>query len=336
MKKEEKYVNVYAHYHENEKSDNMKRWEKSLPAKWWEYRKKWEQSPKQLKIEPFPINLDVEITGRCNLMCTICSRTFKLKHGRLGKQGDMEMSLFKRLVDEGAQNGLYALNLNGFGEPLLHKDLPEMIAYAKKKGIIDTMFHTNATLLDEEKAAKLIEAGLDKIIFSFDSPSREQYESIRVGAKYDEVVQNIRNFVRIRNEMGSMTPIVRLTMVVMKDNAGKKQDFLRMWKGMADIITFQDYLNMLKMDRDDRHAVQLVRHDNFVCPQLFQRLQVYWDGLVAPCCTEINRELILGDAKKESIKSIWNGGKLNALRKMHLDGKWDSVPVCNRCELPYL
>ena len=63
------------------------------------------------------------------------------------------------------------------GEPLLHPKLPEFIKYAKMKGILETIINTNATHLNE-KSEKLIEAGLDLIIYSFDGGSKKLMKKI--------------------------------------------------------------------------------------------------------------------------------------------------------------
>ena len=58
-------------------------------------------------------------------------------------------------------------------EPLLNPHIHEIIAYAKKKGIIDTIINTNATQLTREMSIKLIDAGLDHIIYSFDGGTKK-------------------------------------------------------------------------------------------------------------------------------------------------------------------
>ena len=70
---------------------------------------------------------------------------------------------FKKIVDEGATNGLYAIKLGYLGEPLICKDIVKMVAYAKDKGIVDVMFNTNGALLTKSMSEKLIKAVIDKI-----------------------------------------------------------------------------------------------------------------------------------------------------------------------------
>ena len=48
-----------------------------------------------------------------------------------------------------------------------------MIEYAKSKGVIDIMLHTNGTVMTEELAERIIKSGLDRIIFR--TPSRKKF-----------------------------------------------------------------------------------------------------------------------------------------------------------------
>ena len=63
----------------------------------------------------------------------------------------------------------------------MHPKLSNFIKYAKEKGILETIINTNATNLTIENSNKLIESGLDLIIYSFDGGTKETYEKMRPG-----------------------------------------------------------------------------------------------------------------------------------------------------------
>ncbi len=110
------------------------------------------------------------------------------------------------MLDEGAVNGLSACKFNIRGEPLLHPDLPKFVAYAKEKGVLDVFFNTNATLLTKEKSIALINAGLDRMTVSFEGCEPEMYERSRVGAKFQQVVDNVVRLRTLREKMGKANP----------------------------------------------------------------------------------------------------------------------------------
>lgn len=335
MEKNSNSVNLS--YKEEYKSKRIVDWEKHWPEEWREYRRKWVENPKKHDPGQFPIHLDLEATRVCNLKCVMCFRTVKIAAGDEFPEGDMDFSLYKKIVDEGAQNGLYSIKLSYLGEPLVSKDIVRMIKYARSKGILDVMFNTNGVLLTKDMSKKLIEAGATGVFISFDSPFKEHFESIRVGAKFDDVINNVKELVRIREKMGSFFPIVRVSMTVMKENANEIPEFLKLWEPIVDVVGFGQYVDPHHKDKkaNDRRAYQLQNQDFFTCPQLYQRLVVHWDGRIGLCCADYDAEMGLGNAKDVSIKSVWLGEKMQHLRRLNEQGLWRKIPLCLKCDLPH-
>ena len=84
----------------------------------------------------------------------MCYTTYMKDHFK----GIMKMDLYKKIIDEAAANNVYSIKLSWRGEPLLNPNLVEMIKYAKKKGIKDVAFLTNAELLTDKKVRNLLKA----------------------------------------------------------------------------------------------------------------------------------------------------------------------------------
>ena len=326
-------VKINPSYHEvRPKDGGMYPWEAAYDDAYWEYRRKWAEHPKQFVVERFPIHLDIETTRVCNLRCPHCFRTQALEEGRLGRMGHMDFDLFKKVIDEGAEKGLCSVKYNYLGEPLLHPKYAEMVRYAKDKGVLETMMNTNATLLDEKHARALIEAGLDKIIYSFDAHDKDLYEKLRVGAKYDEVVENILRFQRIRNEMGRMFPVTRVSMVRMKDNLHDVENFVEFWKDKVDLVSLVDYQNPLGHDKTDRTSSE-VEDTFFACSQLWQRLFIWWDGSVHLCCGDYEGEINLGNVNDMTVEEVWTGQRLSKIRELHQTGQFRRIKLCDRCNV---
>lgn len=334
--KNDKYIKINPTYREIKKSKKLIEWEKEYPPKYWEYRRKWNENPKKQIVGDFPIHLDAESTRKCNLRCPMCPRTIKLERGEPLEEDDMDFRLYKKIIDEGSENGLRSVKLSYLGEPLLCKDLPKMVKYAKEKGIIDVMLNTNGVPLTEGMSEKLIEAGLDKLFISFDSPIKERYESIRVGAKFEQVIENMKTLVRMRDEQGLRTPVTRVSMVKMKENAHEIPEYVKLWEPIVEIVAMVDYVNPQGKDLKDRSAIQLKSHPTFVCSQLYQRIFVHYNGKIGLCCTDYDAEMGLGNAWTDSIKEVWTGKKMQEIRELHNSGKWREVPLCAKCHLPYV
>lgn len=242
------------------------------------------------------------------------------------KKGFMDFALFKKCIDEGTKKGLCSIKLQYRGEPLLHPRIVDMVKYAKDKGVIEVMFNTNATLLTEEKARGLINAGLDKIICSIDGCTKEIYESVRIGAKFETVLNNIKRLQELKKEMNSETPIVRIQMVDTPKNHDQIDDYLKFWGAIAEQVAIED-MN----DYHDKENKNFIISKKFRCSQPWQRLFVLWNGDITLCCGDVYSKMIMGNAKKDSISKIWKGDRLNNIRGLILKGEAHKIKICNNC-----
>ncbi|MHC4458675.1 MAG: radical SAM/SPASM domain-containing protein [Planctomycetota bacterium] len=335
MKASNSDIRININYHEIYKSERYLTVERDFDEAYREYRRQWHENPKQGIVAPFPLHLSLETTNLCNLHCPMCARTLKAKQGLLDPPRFMDYTIFTQIIDEGAAHGLKAIKLNaGDSEPLIAKDISERVRYAKERGILEVMINTNATLLTKKTSSELIEAGLDRLLVSFDSPNKKKYEEIRVGANFDKVVTNLRNFAKIRRDR--QRPVLRLSMVKMTNNQNEIKAFKDMWRGTADILAVLDYQNPQGMDESSRAAYKPSLKANFCCSQLWQRLQVRVDGTVTPCCGDYLNKLKLGNAENERIIDLWMGQKLNRLRELHRSGCFSEIATCRSCGLARL
>lgn len=325
-------VPVNPTYHEVN-NDRAKEWEKQQSARYKEYRRKWKDNPKNFIINDAPLHLDIEPTNACNLECPMCPRTVLLKDENKNSEfhiGSMGMETFKRIIDEAVDIGVYSVKLNWLGEPLVHSNIVDMVAYAKEKGIIDVMFNTNGVLLTENISRRLIEAGLDKLFFSFDSPLKEKYEQIRVGAKFEDTLNNIIRFVKIRTEMGRISPLTRVSMVLMESNKGEYDEYVKIFKDIVDTVAYVEYREPIGHETEETKVYE----QGFACSQLWQRMFIAWDGEVVPCCVDSQREMVMGNIQKDSIKDIWNNQIYSNIRKLHKNGMFSKADLCRKCSLP--
>ncbi len=308
------------------KSENTKRWEEArTPRQKLEF-KKWSVYPENFMLDRVPLSIDFEATSRCNLKCRMCPRTQLIEEGKFWSETDASMKLYLTVVDEAAEKGVGGIKYNFLGEPLLNKDLPFMVYYAKYKGIPMVMFNTNALLLTTKKSEQLIDAGLDQLFFSVDSADPSTYEQIRKGGKLESVLANIQNFHRIRQFKRSISPHTRVHFVITEEN---KEELQYLWKHPL-VKMVDSYSYAFEFDHTNTGEIGDI---NYCCPQLWQRLFIHPDGLVTPCCADVYRNLLVGNIFTSSLEEIWLGGALTRLRKLHKEGRAGEIPTCRTCYL---
>lgn len=285
-----------------------------------EYRRWWREYPEQGIVSDFPLFLDLEVTSICNLQCPFCATTYR---GKLIPRGSMTETLFRKLIDEGAAHGLYGVKLNYRGEPLLHPAIDRFVAYAKQRGLIDVYFNTNALLLDESMAERLIDAGLDRISVSFEGTTREVYERNRVGSSHERVLANLAGLQELKRRRGVSHPRLRVQTVKLPEI--DLEEYRRFWTERADEVAYLDYKEM----KERRQGVV----DPWVCPQLWQRLGVMYDGTIIPCNHDDDALLKLGDANRDRLRDCWHSAALTELRRRHRAGEAHLLPGCDGCYL---
>ncbi|MFZ0034208.1 MAG: radical SAM protein [Sedimentisphaerales bacterium] len=287
-----------------------------------EYRNKWKQWPENFHLGQFPLFIDIEVTSICNLRCSFCATTFR---GGKIKKGFMSLSVLRKIIDEGVDNDLYGVKFNIRGEPLLHPEIHEFVAYAKQKGLIDVYFNTNAMLMTKDVSKKLIEVGLDRLSVSFEGYTKDVYESYRVGAIYETVLSNIENLQSLKEKLGVKHPRIRVQTVMLPELKDSFEEYKNFWSRRADEVGYLDYKEMKVRKKGLEYP--------WACPQLWQRMGVWWDGTILPCNHDDEGGLSLGNVNEISIKQAWLSKKLNHIREIHKGGLSHQIPSCDGCYL---
>lgn len=291
-----------------------------------EYRRMWKENPEHFIINAFPLHLDIESVAVCNLRCPFCATTNK-RWGK-DKRGYMDFALYKRIIDEGIQHGLCAIKLSLRGEPLLHQELARMIEYAKKKGIMDIYFNTNAILLTEEKFEKLIDAGLDRISISIEGFKKETYEKFRVGAKFEQLFNNVSKLIAIRDRKGVLFPQIRIQTVLLDELKKDFDEYVNFWRAYADEVSYLDAREEAAGNKESNKVAA------WACPFLWQRMTILWDGTILPCLMHGISDfssMALGNAADCAIKDLWSGERERHIRELHKNGESHKIQACIQC-----
>ena len=154
----------------------------------------------------------IEVTSRCNLKCVMCPVTVLADHW---PARDMSWETFERAA--AAFERAKWVHLQGWGEPLLHRRVFDMIARAKSAGC-RVGFTTNGTRLTRSNGARLLELGLDLVAVSIAGASAATHEGIRVGSDFVKLIENLRHFLHLRRETGNTRPKVQIFYLMTSTN----------------------------------------------------------------------------------------------------------------------
>jgi len=270
-----------------------------------------------------PIEITLESTARCNLSCPMCPR-----HTYTFDNENMDLDLYRRIVSDCSAYVEFIWPY-GIGEPFMHPRIFDMIRMTQEAGI-RTGLSTNATLMDSERADRLLDSGLDYLILAFDGASKETYEKYRVGATFEKTIENIIGFLEKKRERSSSIHVV-VQMVVLKDNVREIPEFRKLWTipGVDEIRFKRDEIRF-EGTTVAGEALQGQRKNP--CHLLWRGpLYVRYDGLAYPCCYMYGGSPV-GDLKTQTVMEVWNSAGMVKLREAHLKGDVSDYPVCATCQ----
>lgn len=286
-----------------------------------------------------PFVLFIDPASSCNFQCTFCPTGDRsLIRGTGRYQGVMDLDLFRKIIDdlEAFDQPLKVLRLYKDGEPLLNKNLAEMVRYAKQSGkipYVDTT--TNGSLMTPERMGPIIEAGLDKINISVDGMTKDQYKKFTAfDFDFEAFVANVRWLYANKGDCEIMIKIPGELI-----SEAQKQEFLDTFGDYCDRIFIENFAPCWPdFDVQARTGITITEgiyqqpiQDTDTCPYVFYSCSVNADGLVSACFLDWGRKLIIGDLRKESLHDVWHGEAMNKMRLMQLQGNRREHPVCGRC-----
>ena len=300
-------------------------------SKWKEYRDQYDKASSLEIVTDFPIQLDFELNASCNLKCPMCPISAESNKGK-GKDTWFKFDDFKQILDHGVENGLKVIKLNYINEPLIRNDITRFISYAKKVGIVDIYLSTNGLLLTDSLTKELIEAGLTRIQISIDAFTNKTYDKVRPGGDLGKVVENVERMVEIKNELRSITPLIRVNFVRTELNEHELQSFVDYWVNKVEMIGIQEMVKPPVSTIDIKSKTTYnKRKEGFRCSFPFKQMVINNEGNILPCCTFYGEQFEMGNIKHDNIIDVWNSEQMRTLRNIHRDGKYFENEICTKC-----
>ncbi|HBT43847.1 MAG TPA: hypothetical protein DIW51_13165 [Rhodospirillaceae bacterium] len=297
-----------------------------------------------MKVSEFPSIIQLETVYACNARCVMCPLSIDVFDGpqadRMERARLMSDALFDKICEEITPyaDQMRRVTIQLLGEPLLDKKLESKISRLKKIGIKEVFFSTNGSLFTDKRAVSILESGVDEVDFSVDGATKETFEKIRVGLNYDEVVDNIKRFVKIRNEMNSKVR-VRLRFTLQSDNFNELEQYYDYWKDILteDDIIYSKYMHSFAGEKHIKDmyptawGLDMETLNQQSCGTLWKALVIQSDGTVITCSDDYSSKDILGNIAEETIKDVWHGERFNAFRQRHVEEGRNAFEKCKDC-----
>ncbi|HWO18735.1 MAG TPA: glycosyltransferase [Kofleriaceae bacterium] len=281
----------------------------------------------------------IEPTNLCNLACPTCPTGT----GKIAPRPAMSLAQFDAVLGQ-LRPRLRNLALWNYGEPLLNKELPQMIAHAKEAGVGVVKVSSNVHFLDGERGLALLRSGLDVLILSVDGASQATYQTFRKDGDFATVARAVAWLCGEKRRQGLARPRIELQFIAMRHNEHELPemrrlarewgvDALRIKTVSADddatrhLVPASRLLSRYEVD----HATPSTRHA--FCTMAWDHAVINVDGSVTPCCylrPDMGDPFVMGNVFETPFPEIWRGERYRRFRAAMLAGRAD-LPVCNRC-----
>lgn len=264
----------------------------------------------------------LELSSRCNKKCWMCGRReIDRDYPEIRiNYGDMDIYLAKKIISQLPENIVIQFHNNG--EPLLYNLLEEILIFSKKQ--IRCM-DTNGKLLIE-KADEIID-NLETITISvieLDKEGDEQYEIVK---KFIELKGNKKPRMVYRL-LGDITKklIVGIRGQDVEYNDKRRDRWYRL-PGTVVTRTLHSPLGSYNYEK------KVTIPEIGICLEILNHLAINIYGEVFPCVRfdplKLNK---IGDVNKDTLVDIWNGKARKRKLELHILGRRDLIPFCNKCE----
>ena len=258
-----------------------------------------------------------------------------------GKPGYMTMETWKRIVENlHASAFMPPTTLIGRGEPLMHKQIADIVDYGSSRGIPCYVI-TNGFLLDENMARSLLDAGVSKIQVSLNAFSKKLHKKICRRDTYDVIIENTHRLLDIikNDNYKCHTAVMACDFELTADEI---DDFIEYWKPKVDrCFTTEVYA----IQGHSRYSAQARARKNLIpdnpgCTVPWYFAGVRWDGTINPCPFDFEEKFPIGNVNDPhyDLMTVWNQTDCQKLRQSHLDQQFDFTDSkgypCRSCEVP--
>jgi radical SAM protein with 4Fe4S-binding SPASM domain len=305
------------------------------------YLQRW---MKRSVLSAYPFEIIIDPTNICTLRCPLCPTGQNINSRPPGR---MLFENYREIIDD-LGRWLYKVRFYSWGEPLLHKDIYKMIAYATDKNI-GTEISTNFNVFEESDVEKLINSGLELLIVSLDGADEKTYARYRIGGDFHKVIRNITAVVREKKRSASKYPVIEIQLLVMRHNEDQISRLISLSReiGVNRLRIGPVTVNMKNADdrewlptneKISRYSYKKKKDKIYSrrkkCEWLWRSTVINWDGTIAPCCVFEGKKTEMGSLNGRKFSDIWNNKKYKCSREVLINRSSknnEMETICTRC-----
>lgn len=287
--------------------------------------------------ELFPLLVQVQTINRCNAACEFCPYPYTVA---LQPKAVMSDAIYDKIIAECASEpGMRSFCPMGKNEPLMDPRIEQRIAQfraiAQPHQIIELV--TNGSMLSPKRVQRLADAGLDLLTVSVNATEPETYTKVMRNLSWERVTSNLDAMAA--RDLPTMNVYVRFVQNMTNRRDLKK--FRKRW-GKFNLFGFNvndragtvrgfDKLRVTysaPVRRLRRAAGSSIWP---ICPYVTSMVHVLENGDVPFCLNDWQGREVLGNVADASLREIYNSPRMQEIRTLQSQGRFDQIAACSNC-----
>jgi sulfatase maturation enzyme AslB (radical SAM superfamily) len=285
-----------------------------------------------------PYIFDLELSGKCNTVCTFCPRDEMKRGEQFMSDSDFEhfLNKFGRYVralegrevvlpherargsfGRGEQSAARVI-LCGMGESLMHPKCAEWIGLIRREVGVRVSVVTNGLLLKDSMLEKLAEAQITVILVSVPGIDRETYTRY-IPLDWDRVLGNV---IRANARLPGR---VHINATIPDDSPLTPEQVLGFWgeRGIP-VMSINHCHNRGGFLHDGSLTGQHGASTSHICGIIARHNFIAWDGRILSCCHDLHAENVLGHVSEDDFLDL-------AVRKTAVVDQGPTYRICRDC-----
>lgn len=280
-------------------------------------QKEIDETCQTIQAQPLPRLYQLEVTSKCNLRCGFCPRTFDF---RRSKNEQMSYGEFCMVLDK--MPWIKSLELFHFGESLLNPQLPLMLRECRRRGIYSVLA-SNLAIAKPQMLFDALTEGIDYLVMDVDSLDPETYEKARVGARWEQMVEQVRMVL----DWKPNRPYCVAQQIMLPGATPYTAGDVRVAMGAShtpDAVTHK-FFDSFRGSVYDKGGMA----GDDLCREAFYGFTVHVNGDVVPCDRDWAGDALMGNIFEQSVEEIWMGDKFKEFRTQMKSPIKPSI--CRKC-----
>ncbi len=300
---------------------------------------RWLQQRDASFVEARPREVEIELTTDDPYPDAL----LRQRGARVPGRGPLSLDTVARIVMELREDDDALIVLGGFGDPLRHPQFADVLATIRRVAAdapqpcaLGICVRTTGVDLTDDVIDQMIEHRVDVLQVALDAWSPELYGQLQspsdpTKADLETVRAKLDRLTQRRQDVRTVCPLLVPDFVKATENVHEMDAFYDGWvgrNGAVSITGFAHYGGQC----EDRSVIRMTPPTRFSCRRLNHRCVVLADGSVTACDQDLRGARAFGNLADSSLECLWQGKAAQRLRRAHLDGAFDELPLCTACE----